>query len=304
MPKRLRKLVKPKSSKTVQRPKRFNPSGATRKEIASQFARQKARDKAERSDLAARRAAKTFRPRKGDRGKLILIGIKGQRNPQAKGRKGYLAYVSAKGKVSLVREKDSDGKSKTYRPEKISNVQVPFQKRFKNKTKDFQSARLVTIKRGKTTRPVIRGSGNVTTGGSAYDFNETVVNKIALNIQKAISSVKSHRIFLVNVNILIRLPDGTTQVFSFGVPIERPDHVAIKLGGIINWLQKKFYASMANELRYAGLVSSGSANHIRRLNENYGTTKPNWTQADEPWRGQDLEIVKILTIEWKIEQSK
>lgn len=291
---------------SLRNPKRggFNPKKATLKSVAAQLARQKDVAKAKRLEQHAKAALKSFRARKADRGKIVMIGIKGKRDPQAKGRKGYLAYITKTGKKRLLKLKDEQGKFKPIKPQKISNVQIPFQKNLRRATKEFQSSRLVEVRRGKINRPVIRGSGKVNTGPSAYDFNESVVRRIAKSLQQTISSVKSHRIFLVSVNILVRLADGSQQVFSFGVPIERPDHIAIKLGGIVNWLRKKFYAAMANELRFAGYVSSGSANHIRHLNENYGVTKKNWTQGEEEWRGQDLDIVKIEAIEWKVEQSK
>lgn len=296
MPKR-----KPKKVSSPAKRKRKFPSVITlsKKQVAARLAKQAEQSKQERLLKNARAALRHFKVRKGDRGRIVFIGVKGQRNPQSKGRKGYAIDVTKTGKKRLILDKD-----KRIKPEKISNVKIPFQKRFKNKIRSFQSARLVKVKRGKVNRPVIRGQGNLDTGNSAYDFNERVVSKIARSVSKALSSVKSHRIFLVSVNILVELADGETRVFSFAVPIERPDHIAIKLGGIVNWLRKKFYAAMANELRYEGYVSSGSANHIRHLNENYGVRKTNWTQGDEPWRGQDLEVVKILTIEWKIEQSK
>lgn len=153
-------------------------------------------------------------------------------------------------------------------------------------------------------RAQVKGKGQINVAG-VNDFSETIVKKIALSIKKAIEGQASHRSFLITANILVKLPDGTTKVYQIQVPIARPDHISIKIGGLLNFVRKKFYAFMAKELAYDGFVSSGSANHIRRQNQNYGVTKGNWETKDgEAWRGQNSQIVHIETIEWKIEQIK
>jgi hypothetical protein len=277
------------------KPARFNPRTATKRQIAAQLERQREAEKLTRLKKQRKLAIRKFKVAKKDRGKIIFIGIKGKRNPQSKGRKGYLIYVTKKGKKQLV--------GKEVSPHNIRKSKIPHSSRYRNSGKKFQATRLVKVKRGRVTRPVLRGKGNVQGGKKGSDFNDRVILAISKSVKSALEKIKSHRTFLVQVNVLVELPDGTTRVFSFSVPIERPDHVAIQIGGLENWTRKKFYAYMANELRFEGLVTSGSANHIRRLKENKGR-KTRLTKDGQPWDGNGLDVVKILTLEWQILQSK
>jgi hypothetical protein len=113
----------------------------------------------------------------------------------------------------------------------------------------------------------------------------------------------SKRTFIISVAVYVRLMDGTTQTFFFEVPIDRPDHIAIKLAGLKNFIRQKFYAFMARELAFAGYVTSGSYNHIRGLNKNAFASREDWLDdRDQNWTGADKEIVRIEAIEWTIEQ--
>lgn len=277
------------------------PSGIrvlSRGQIQAQLQRQK-ESKRNRDALARAQAAKgSFRARKKDRGHLVMVGVHGQRDPQAKGRKGYLVYVTRTGKKWLIKEKGLKG---GIQARKITDIEPPARKNLSRAIKEFQSSRREMVS---AHRAVLKGKGSAR-GRGVNDFSDTVVRKMAGSIRKALSGQKSHRSFLISANVLVRLPDGSERVYAVQVPIARPDHIAIKLGGILNFVRKKFYAFMAKELAYDGYVSSGSANHIRRLKENYGVGKTRWENADgTPWRGQQSEVVRILVIEWKIEQIK
>lgn len=273
-----------------------NLSTATIRKILE---RQRVAASQERLQAQADKAKRSFRARKADYGKLVFVGINGKRNPQSKGRKGYLVYVTKGGKKQLVK---SQGQKGIIRAVRISNADVPIRRNItKNAPKEFQASRRVMVSKH---RAVVKGEGSIGIKG-VNDFSETVVKKIARSIKKAIEGQASKRSFLISANVLVSLPDGQTRVYQVQVPIARPDHIAIKLGGIVNFVKKKFYAFMAKEMAYDGYVSSGSANHISRQNQNYGVSKGNWETKDgEAWRGQDSEIVHIESIEWKIEQIK
>lgn len=266
------------------------------RQVVAQLARQKEEKKLAGLLKKISHAVNKFRPRKADRGKLVFIGLSGQRNPGGKGRKGYLLYISKAGKKSFIKNKKAG-----LLAHKVSEIDPPVRKNIRRgAVSEFLSARRVMISKH---RAVNKGQGKAS-GRGVNDFSDAVVKKIASSLQKALTRQKSHRTFLINANALITLPDGTTRVYSVIVPIARPDHVAIRIGGIRNFVRKKFYAFMAKELAFDGLVSSGSANHIRRLSENYGVKKGGWTTKDgEDWAGNDMEIVRIESIEWKIEQS-
>lgn len=270
----------------------------TRKQIQALLQSQKLQRQLKRQETRAQAAKKAFRVRKSDRGQLVFIGVKGTRNPQDKGRKGYLIHVTKSGKKRLIKQ----GNQKfPFLPRKLTDVVVPFKKSFRQAQKKFQLAQLEKTAAGKV---VDRGSGKVDISG-AWDFSDSVVAKLAGSIKKTIERQRSRRSFLIKALVLVEKSDGSSRVYEVNVPIDRADHTAIRLAGIHNFVRQKFYAYMARELAYDGLVSSGSANHIRRLGINKGKKKSEWEQKDgEKWRANESEIVKIKQIEWQILQAK
>lgn len=268
------------------------------REIKSRFAAQRKARSLRRQRVKAVSARDGYKARKGDRGKLVMVGVNGQKDPQKKGRKGYLLYVTKTGKKWLIKQAT---KKEPYKPRKLSDIEPPARKNLRRASKTFQLSRREIISEH---RAAIKGRGSVTTGGQ-FEFNDRVVNKIAKSLKKTIEGQASKRRFLINGMVLIELPDGNEQTFEFVLPIDKPDHVSIALGGLENFVKQKFYAFMARELAFAGFVSNGSANHIRRLADNKGVDKEDWTNKNgQPWQGAELEIVKIKAIDWRIEQIK
>lgn len=267
------------------------------KSIAAKLSKQKLAKVQQRQQFRAEKAKKGFRPTKAERGQFVFIGRNGKRNPTGKGRKGFLVYVTKSGKKQLIRAKGQ----KDYRPRTISSYNIPFVKKFKTAEKDFMLARLEKTSEGSR---VVRGRGKVSVSG-AWDFSDKVISSIAGKVRKTIEGQRSRRSFLIRANVLVEKSDGSTKVYEVIVPIDRADNVAIKLAGVEAFIRQKFYAFMARELAYDGIVTSGSANHIRRLKQNQGLPQEEWTQRDgNKWRGNESEIVKIRQIEWEVLQSK
>lgn len=246
---------------------------------------------------AAYAARAAYKPRKADRGQLIFIDTTGRRDPSKKGRKGYAIYVTKTGKKWLLKEKRA---KEPFRARTRSKLNLPAGSRLKAAKEKFERRRLVTVHR----QAIVKGSGSATAGG-AHDFSERVSDKIASSVKRVIGSQASHRIFQIEFNALVKLPSGQIEAISGQVPIEYPDHVAISVIGVRAWARHKFYSFLARELAFAGYVSNGSANHIRRLSDNSGKPRNQWKdKRGEPWSGRDKEQVEILKIEWKIEQAK
>lgn len=258
------------------------------------FAEQKRLELIKRAEKRAVVARKKFKLRKSDRGKIVLIGTDGKRNPHLKGRQGYPVYVTRTGKKWLVRVP-----GKPLRAHKGKHIQIPGRLKA---AREFQRSELVTSKKG---RALIKGSGNLDTGSSAYDFNAKVVNKLAKSLQNACNAQASQRRFYLTAMVTVRLPGGELEVFEISVKFERPDHRHVDLSGVLAFINKSFYAEMASQLARAGYVTSGSANHIRHLSVNAFSERNDWLDnRDESWAGLDKEIVRIIGIEWKIEQVK
>jgi hypothetical protein len=268
------------------------------KRVAQSLQRQKLQAKLERQQKRAQAAIKSFRVKKSDFGKYHFITTKGGRGAANKGRAGYMVYVTKGGKKKPVKNFRS---KEPFRPTKVTNFKFKKSKVFRTPQKNFEQAQLELTRAGDA---VNRGSGKVNISG-VYDFSDSVVRKIARGIQTVINRQQSRRSFLLDCNVLVELPDGTTQVIHVRVPIAKQERVEIQLAGLFNFVKRKFYAYMARELAYVGFVSSGSANHVRRLAVNKGKSKARWEQGDgQRWRGNESQIVKIRRIEWRMYQAK
>lgn len=281
---------------------------------------------------AAVEARDRFRPRASDRGKIVLIGAHGQRNPQEKGRKGIAAYVTRTGKTRLLKITHL---ARPFKPRRLREIELPLRKNLARKVKQFQQQRAKILASGIIRRPAPteearivkavaktglqgdaarrledfrlgpkgRGHGQVKSGGQ-WDFNDRVVNTIAKSVRKTIKAQEAQRQFIIRVMALMELPDGRREVIEFFVDIARNDRDAIALGGIENFVRYKFYAYMARELAFQGLVTLGSRNHIRRLSANQGKPEAAWVdRRGEAWSGKGLAVANILNLEWRIEQA-
>lgn len=261
--------------------------------IGRELIEQRKLDQREARIDRALKATRKFRPKASDKGKFVAVGIDGKR--LQKGKKGYLVYVDSKGNKSWQWRRDKD-----FLAKKIRRMEVPLTKGRKRAAKEFLESQVEITGTG---RAAVKGSGKVKPKGP-YDFNDSVVAKMAAGIGNVLRGQRSNRAFLLNAMVLVNLPGGEEKVYNVKVPILRADHLAIEKGGIINFLRLKFYAFMARELAFDGYVTSGSSNHIRSLKENKGKKRKDWTKDGRVWEGWDYTTVKIDTIDWRMEQLK
>lgn len=267
----------------------------SQKEINRRFASQKNQSYIKLVQKKAEQATKAFKVKASDKGKLVFIGVDGARDPALKGRKGYLISVSKTGKKMLLKQKKHGYKPTRFPPE------LPLDKRFSKQRKAFTLSTRRMTARGTA---IVRSQGKIKPK-SAYEFSDKTVSKIAKDIRKAIQQQQSQRVFVVRIIALVILPDKTTRTYETQIPIQKADRIAIALAGIKNFVSQKVYAFLARELSYDGFVSSGSANHIRKLKGNRGKARSTWKDKHgEAWRGREDEIVRIEQLEWIIEQAK
>lgn len=288
-----RKSASPK--KSVERPPLSN------RQIGEMLFRQKEQRRIELFTERAKKSVKKFRPKKIERGKIVMVGVDGSRNPQAKGRKGYLVYVTKSGKKWWLREK---GNAESVKPRTLRNLQVPFTKRLHKAEKEFSRARLKKVGKGTLPRLTGKQSGKVTFGRNAK-----AVKVLTDGLVKVLRGQKSKRSFLLSAAMTVKPIGGETFVVNVSVPIDRSDHQAIDRGGVANFVRQKFYAALAHELAFAGLVLAGSANHIRKLaiNEDVDPDDPEsvyLTSNGAEWTGNGLDICTIENMDWKIEQAQ
>ena len=289
----------------------------------------KSQEKQARADVAA------FRARKSDRGKFVMIGNGGKRNPQNRGKRGRLVYVTKTGKKLLFKHRKS---KEPFKARQIADLYLP---PWPDKQKKFQRARLLTLQhklrsrkdsksfKGKDftaigerlkregdkkaekafkaknlgKRGYVKAEGSTQTGGSS-EFSDSVVDEISNSLIEAAELQRGKQVFQVSILMLVKLPDGTTEVLQTTMPFGYQDFQVMKSRGVEWFVRGKFYATMARELAIHGYVTQGSANHIRGRKANRGKNRDEWLGTDgNKWQGANKDEVELLTIEWKIEQS-
>ncbi len=276
------------------------------KTLSKLVAKQRATEKLQRQKRKAFSAVSSFRKRKQDHGKFILVSSTGKRGVSAKGRKGFLVYVSKSGHKSLAIH------NKDFTAQKASRITPPAW-RNRKAAQEFTAAKLEKISTGRVVR---KGSGSVKPDAGAWDFSDKVVNKIVKSLQRVFTNQASHRTFVISVNVLYRIPGTGVQAISFKVDIARPDFLEIKEQGLYNYVRRRFYSVMAQTLSLEdkhGYVTSGSSNHIRSLGINRGKPREQWQMLIRPknkpeyyaeWKSMYKQVVKIQLIEWQIFQAK
>jgi hypothetical protein len=105
--------------------------------------------------LKAQSARNAYKPRKKDRGKIVLIGTKGQKDPQLKGRKAYTVYVTKTGKKWLLKV---PGAKEPYKPRKLSEIELPVRKNLRKAQSVFQASRRVYVSQHKAA---VKGKGRI-----------------------------------------------------------------------------------------------------------------------------------------------
>lgn len=266
------------------------------------LAAQKEKRKIQRRYDKAKEAVTKFKTRKKDRGNIVFISTKGKPGAEQKGRKGYLVYVTKTGKKQLVN--DESGKN-VFLAKRVSEIEIPIRRNLRKATSRFRATRLLLLGEG---IGVVRASGNIKRGASknTWGFGDSskLVSKLTNSLGKAFKQQNSNRDFLVKVAALIKTASGNQTVFA-EVPIVRRDHIAIKYAGLEHFVRRQVYAFLAKELAYLGYVLAGSANHIRRLEDNEGLDESEWVDSrGESWGGIGLERVSIENFSWEIYQQK
>jgi len=70
------------------------------------------------------------------------------------------------------------------------------------------------------------------------------------------------------------------------------------------------YAYLAKALAFLGFITAGSAAHIKRVTGESEVTEEVWTAYHDErehnlnWSAPRFEVVKLETIEWRINQAK
>jgi len=267
----------------------------------------------------ARAQVRRFRPRKAERGSIVLVGTKGKRISGAQ--RGYAVYVTQTGKKWILH---SGAIKEPFKARSAGEVELPITTRFRKAREKFFGAarftgpyppdvrharRVIREKRlagaaaekFKQFLSSGRGRGRVSADTTTGGLNEAAIVKLARSLRK-VTLHQFIRDFKIRVLALYQR-GGVKETMEFTIPFARADNDVVLIEGVENFVRLKFYAFLARNLAALGYVTAGSANHIRRLAVNEGLDREDWLDnMGESWSGIDLETVKLLSIEWKIEQ--
>ncbi len=279
-----------------------------------------------RSQKKAYLARDAYKVRARDKGKLVMIGVKGQQSPQLKGRRGYLLYVTASGKKQLVKQ---PGKY-PYKSHVYGELSVANNFRYRKKASYFYEKRVAVYKGRRVLRSIRKvkpgklaeayseqegdevedGYGNDLKANRGSEFDDKVVKTITRSLQRAMSNQVRETNLLISLLVLIRFTDNTKQVMRFEIPVDKRTRLSILYGGTEEYIRMAFYAHFARELAYMGYITSGSANHIRKSVGVKQITEASYNRYHAKkgdgveWQAPRFEVVSIEQYEWKIEEAK
>jgi hypothetical protein len=97
--------------------------------------------------------------------------------------------------------------------------------------------------------------------------------------------------------------DGKAHFVEINRRFARQDGQTTDSGETAGFLGKEVYGFLAKELTMRGLVLAGSAGHIRRLKQNRGVERDEWTKGVFLWEGHDALDATIEKIEYRIDQQ-
>lgn len=266
-------------------------------------------------EKALKRALKTFRPRKSERGKIIFLGVRGGRIPASANRRGYAVYVNRAGKKQVVRQLTRDRKhvEKIPTAKKLSSIDVS-RVRSKRAKQQFLTAHLNPIASKELRRKTKKGKRGISSKGTRYAGtlqtdkfyeNSDSVEIIAKELSRANNSQRSKRDFLITIGVAVREgKKGKLHWIELSRRFSRADKQEATEAECRAFLGREVYAFLARELSDRDLVLQGSARHIGRLKENRGNPRDEWTKDGFLWQGHDQKNVQIEKIEYRIDQLK
>jgi hypothetical protein len=281
-----------------------NPRGWAPGEFRRRLLQQ---EKDAKQQKAFKGATRYFRPRKTERGGVVLIAATktrsakpGDRVPKNYKGKVYALYVSKTKKVTPYKEYTPPivgkrRKAKTKHPVAIKSTTIdPLN--FRTKAARRVAEKLFFVPGSKLIKPV-----TVTAKTGNVRWYEDVIPKTIRATKRMIKKAFGDKEIgdvpiLFEVRAELELPDGSKitidHVDSFGQRKEQKPEDSLYEG----FLERRLYAGLAEKLSEKGLVSRGSARHVGALPENQGKPQSKWTRRDKPWYKRKYDVARVSSI--------
>ena len=253
---------------------------------------------ADRTERQFRGAAARLRPRKSERGKVILVNTKGKRVPPSYRGKAFAAYVTkGKGRLKWVKKagKPVAISPRSYRVEEFSG----------RSAKGAAKATLASHTIGRVEKTVPRRKGE-----TSADWTRVAQAGKAALLETAKAEKGFARTLIVTIAATVRLPDGSIKVVpsppgnSFTVHLAKGQ--TLTAAHALDQFEGKAYAMIAGRLSAMGYVSAGSAQFIAQLPANADVGEFDAGELRDsrgnPWNPGHRELVDVLSVDLITEQ--
>jgi len=281
-----------------------NPSLRQRygEKVATQYA---AQELLKKQELDYKIASK-FRPRKSERGSIVLIAATKTReaklgdrvSPKYRG-KVFAFYITKTGEKKPYRELEFRGVGKPRRAK--SKVPIPYRKstldpfNFPKRAREkFFFAKLGTpVKKPLVVRAK---TGNVW-------WNEEFVPKAVRKTREVIEKVtKGKQVgnlqVVMDLTAFVELPDKQVKAINHQDIFGQRKEQEPKPKFYEPFIARRMYAGIAQKLQQMGLVSQGSATRVGSLPENKGKPRSKWQYKGEPWAKRNLDTTRVAEIQF------
>ena len=256
----------------------------------------------------AKYAVQKFKPKRKDRGKIIIIGVRGGRLPANNNRRGYAVYINSKGRKIPIRQhsKITGRLEKTAIPRRATSIDVSAL-RVKRAKKEFLVARTNPVAAGVLNRKGMGVSHKGTRYAGAISTDKfyagaSSVAALSRELVRAVNGTRSKKDFLVTIGLDVVDGLGKHHWISLERRFSRQDRQKAGLGDVQAFFGREIYAFLARELADRNLVLSGSARHIGMLKGNRGKPRHEWTKDGFLWQGHDMQNVRVEKLEYRFDQ--
>lgn len=279
----------------------------TPQQLAGIFSRQRTERKLEIARQKLSAALAGFRPKKGERGKIVFVRRDGTRPGRGFRGVGFGIYVDRNGKKHPIRQYDRQAKKleKIPKPKKLSSLDVS-RVRSKTAKKEYLRAITKTVGGGKT--PAEKARYGFKKNFHRIDIESQFAGFAADEMFKILKDQKStDRNFSLLIGVTCKTPNGLewfeTQIESLPGDIRKAKLSTISVDRLRAFFGLQVYGFIAKELSARGYVLSGSANYVKQLPENKGKRRDRWTKRGHEWKGYGKTEIEIKSVEWRFLQN-
>lgn len=252
-----------------------------------------------RSKAAAKQKAAVgkLKVKKNDKLSFVFVSATGKRLRANSGKRGYLVYITRTGKKRVIKPPKLGGAAANS-PHRFSTFKPTDQRRKKTAVRKVID---------KHTAQMNSGFFRPRKATGAVDYKRAS-GTLAQRLRDTLSEISpaGKREIVIKFAATIRLKSGEIKTVIGETPIFYLSHLQpLDKQALKVFVESKVYAFLADSLTAEGFVSSGSANHIKRLKANKGKRVSEWVnRKGQAWYHRveysEEKVVKIVRLDWQI----